>query len=147
MRVKHQLVCGKPLLHKDIAGLPRKQDWYFRGAVRILSYLANNTRPELSMAVHPVRKISCIFDIYMLKPKVHCKVFKDNCSAITITEASKFTPRTRHIVSKYHHFRQYVKDKIIKIFPISSKEQTVDVFTKPLDDVAFFYLRKKLNGW
>ena len=27
------------------------------------------------------------------------------------------------------------------------KEQTADIFTKPLDDSTFLYLRKKLCGW
>ena len=44
--------AAKPLLHKDLDGLPRKQTWNYRGAVGMLSYLANNTRPEIAMAVH-----------------------------------------------------------------------------------------------
>ena len=94
-----------------------------------------------------ITEISCIFDIYMPKPEVHCKVFEDNRSAITIAEANKFTPRTKHIALKYHHFRRYVKEKIIQIYPIGTQEQTADIFTKPLDDKTFLYLRKKLNGW
>ena len=94
-----------------------------------------------------ITEISCIFDIYMPKPEVHCKVFEDNRSAVTIAEANKFTPRTKHIALKYHHFRRYVKEKIIQIYPIGTQEQTADIFTKPLDDKTFLYLRKKLNGW
>jgi len=92
-------------------------------------------------------EISCVIDIPMPKPEVHCKVFEDNRSAITIAEANKFTPRTKHIALKYHHFRSYVKSKAIQIFPIDTKEQTADIFTKPLDERPFLYLRKKLNGW
>jgi len=97
--------------------------------------------------MHLLVEVSCIFDIKLPKPQVHCKVFEDNRSAITIAEASKFTPRTKHIALKYHHFRRYVKEKIIQIYPISTHEQTADIFTKPLDDKTFLYLRKKLNGW
>mmetsp|Transcript_33271 Transcript_33271/g.67131 ORF Transcript_33271/g.67131 Transcript_33271/m.67131 type:complete len:167 (+) Transcript_33271:66-566(+) len=86
-------------------------------------------------------------DIYMPTPEVHCKVFEDNRSAIVIAESAKFTPRTKHIVLKYHHFRKYVKSKEIRIFPIDTKEQTADIFTKPLDENTFLYLRKKLSGW
>ena len=43
---------GKPLLHKDLAGKPRKEDWNYRTAVGILTYLHVNSRPEMSMAVH-----------------------------------------------------------------------------------------------
>ena len=92
-------------------------------------------------------EVSCIFEVFMPQPTIHCKVFEDNRSAITIAEASKFTPRTKHIALKYHHFRRYVKEKIIQILPIGTTEQTADIFTKPLDDKTFLYLRKKLNGW
>ena len=40
-----------------------------------------------------------------------------------------------------------MKDKTIKILPINTKEQTADIFTKPLDEVLFVHLRKKLMGW
>ena len=43
---------SKPLLHKDLAGKPRKEDWNYRTAVGMLSYLQANSRPEMSMAVH-----------------------------------------------------------------------------------------------
>ena len=93
-----------------------------------------------------IAEIRYIFNIYMPKPQIHCKVFEDNQSAITISESSKFTPRTKHIALKYHHFREYVKNKTMQIFPISMHEETADIFTKPLDNKTFLYLRKKLNG-
>ena len=110
-------------------------------------FLINKESKDVKRSMNLIVEVSCIFDVYMPKPTIHCKVFEDNRSAITIAEASKFTPRTKHIALKYHHFRRYVKDKIIQIHPISTTEQTADIFTKPLDDKTFLYLRKKLNGW
>ena len=43
---------GKPLLHKDISGKPRKEIWNYCTAVGIMTYLQGNIRPEMSMAVH-----------------------------------------------------------------------------------------------
>ena len=43
---------GKPLLHKDIEGKPRKYNWNFRTAVGMIGYLQQSTRPEISMASH-----------------------------------------------------------------------------------------------
>ena len=43
---------GKPLLHKDLKGLPRKQQWNYRSAVGILGYLTGTSRAELAMALH-----------------------------------------------------------------------------------------------
>ena len=94
-----------------------------------------------------LKEIPCVFDIYMPQPSVHCKVFEDNRSCISVAEAPKFTPRTKHIALKFHHFRSFVKKKLIRIFPIDTKEQTADIFTKPLEVGPFLYLRGKLNGW
>ena len=88
-----------------------------------------------------------IFKLHIPKPKIHWKVFEDNNSCIAMAEAAKFSPRTKHIALKYHHFRRIVKDQTIKILPIDTKEQTVDIFTKPLDEALLVHLRKKIMGW
>ena len=36
---------GKPLLNRDLDGVPRKHKWLYCGAVGMLSYLANSVRP------------------------------------------------------------------------------------------------------
>jgi hypothetical protein len=43
---------GKPLLNRDLGGVPRKHTWLNQGAVGMLSYLGNSVRPELQMAIH-----------------------------------------------------------------------------------------------
>ena len=80
-------------------------------------------------------------------PKFFCKVWEDNQSCIKVAESPKFTPRTKHIALKYHHFRRFVSDGTVAIFPINTLEQIADIFTKPLDGTQFAYLRKKLCGW
>jgi hypothetical protein len=80
-------------------------------------------------------------------PKFFCTVWEDNRSCIKVAESPKFTPRTKHIALKYHHFRQFVSNGTIKINPIDTLEQTADILTKPLDLTKFKYLRKKLCGW
>ena len=42
----------KPLLNKDLEGLPRKYDWNYRSIVGMLGYLQGSTRPDISMATH-----------------------------------------------------------------------------------------------
>jgi hypothetical protein len=88
-----------------------------------------------------------IFKLHNLKPVFHYKVFEDNNSCIRVAESPKFTPRTKHIAIKYHHFRSFVADKTLAILPIDTKVQLVDIFTKPLDKVIFTQLRKSLIGW
>jgi len=69
-----------------------------------------------------------------------------------MAESLKFTPRTKHIAIKYHHFRSRVntsfnKSGDIKLKYISTKKQLADIFTKPVDADSFFTLRKMLSGW
>ena len=46
-------------------------------------------------------------------------VFEDNAGALQLTTEPKYRPRTKHIYIKYHHFRQYVKNKTILIRAIN----------------------------
>ena len=88
-----------------------------------------------------------VFPLHNPKPEFHCKVFEDKNSCIRVAESSKFTPRTKHIAIKYHHFQKHVADKTISIFPIDTKDQLADTFRKPLDIVIFRKLRLLLMGW
>ena len=42
----------KPNLTKDSLGNARKDDWHYRSAIGMLTYLEKSTRPDISMAVH-----------------------------------------------------------------------------------------------
>ncbi len=41
-----------PLLHKDVSGIERHQQWSYRSAVGMLTYLQGTSRPDISMSVH-----------------------------------------------------------------------------------------------
>ena len=108
----------------------------------------------LSMAMREVlpflnlmNEIQEVLPMNSTEPKFFCTVWEDNRSCIKVAESPKFTPRTKHIALKYHHFRRFVSDGTIRIHPIDTLEQTADIFTKPLDAVKFVRLRKKLCGW
>jgi hypothetical protein len=257
---------GKPLLNKDLLGVPRKYDWEYRGAIGMLTYLTGSVRPDIAMATHqcarfsvnpmrsheqavmrigryllstkekgmiyhpdsdrgievfvdadfaggwdpedalnadnvysrtgyvicyagcPVfwqsklqteialstaeaeyialsralretipmtnlmREMNVIFPLYLPQPKFVLKVREDNQSCIAMTNNPKFTPRTRHIAIKYHHFRKHVKthsnpDGFIEIEYCQTEEQMADIFTKPVRDDIFFKLRLKMLNW
>ena len=42
----------KPLLHKNVEGLPRNNSWNYRTAIGMMTYLQGKSRPDISMAVH-----------------------------------------------------------------------------------------------
>ena len=64
--------------------------------------------------------------------------------------SEKFTPRTKHIALKYHHFRSFLHNKTgpkIQIQYCRTEDQKADILTKPLPDELFFRLRYMLSGW
>ncbi len=108
-----------------------------------LSQAIQETIPFLNL----LNKICRILPFENPDPEFYCRVWEDNGSCIKVAENPQFTPRTKHIALKYHHFRQFVSNGTIKISPIDMHEQIADIFTKPLDEKQFKYLRKKLCGW
>ena len=48
----------KPLLNKDLQGVPRKYDWEYRGAIGMLTYLTGSVRPDIAMATHQCARFS-----------------------------------------------------------------------------------------
>jgi hypothetical protein len=257
---------GKPLLNKDLPGVPRKYDWEYCGAIGMLTYITRSVWPDIAMATHQcarfsispmrlhelaimkigqyllstkdrsliyrpdpkrglevfvdanfaggwdpedaestenvypctryvicyagcpmfwqsklqtkialstaeekyiallralretlpmtklMREMNVIFPLYLPKPKLILKVREDNQSCIAITNNPKFTPPTKHIAIKYHHFQKHIKSQsnpngFIKIEYCSTEEQLADIFTKPVRKDIFFKLQKWLLNW
>ena len=72
------------------------------------------------------------FRVICTLPSVYCKVFEDNSGALELAQLPKPHPRTKHNNVCYHHFREHVRKGLIKIFPISTKDQIADALTKAL---------------
>ena len=127
--------------------------WVSRLSGEIALSTAESEYMALSMALREViplmtlmEEINEVFTLFIDKPNFFCKVFEDNQSCIKMAVAPKFTPRTKHIALKYHHFKSFVGTKI-RISYISTDMQKADIFTKPLPDELFFKLRFMLMGW
>jgi hypothetical protein len=80
-------------------------------------------------------------------PKVFCRAFEDNTGAVELCNVPKLRPRTKHINTKYHHFRKYIFDKQIQVQHVSTQEQIADIFTKNLPESTFIKFRDQLLGW
>ena len=63
-----------------------------------------------------------------------------------MASGTKFSPRTKHIELKYHHFRSHIKSGRVDIHYRPTDKQLANIFTKPLSK-AFFVLRYMLCGW
>ena len=53
--------------------------------------------------------------------------------------------KTKHIPIKYHYLREQVSQKYFILEYIDTKEQTADIFTKPLPKEAFEHLRQNMG--
>ncbi len=108
-----------------------------------LSHSMRKVLPFLNL----MKEINKIFPLHQSQPNFFCTVWEDNCSCIKVAKSPKFMHQTKHISLKYHHFCQFVTKGTIKINHIGMRKQIADIFTKPLDEKQFVYLRKKLCRW
>jgi hypothetical protein len=69
----------------------------------------------------------------------------DNESAIRMADNPVEHSRTKHIDIRYHFLRDHQQKGDIEIVYVNTKEQLVDIFTKPLDEQTFTKLRHELN--
>ena len=72
-------------------------------------------------------------------------IYCDNTNTINISKNPMMHTKTKHIAIKYHFLRELVQDKKERLEYVNTKEQIVDIFTKPLPKDAFFYLRNKIG--
>ena len=72
-------------------------------------------------------------------------LYCDKTSAINISKNTVMHAKTKHIAIKYHYVREFFEEKQVKMEYIHTKEQIVDIFTKPLPKDAYEYLKGKLG--
>ncbi|GAA0174373.1 hypothetical protein LIER_43972 [Lithospermum erythrorhizon] len=72
-------------------------------------------------------------------------LWSDNLGATYLCANSVFHARTKHIKINFHFVREKVAWKELQIQLISSKDQIVDVLTKPLGTFRFQFFRDKLR--
>jgi hypothetical protein len=80
-------------------------------------------------------------------PEVLCTLFEDNSGALTLAKAPAMRPRTKHINTKYHHFRTHVASGEISIKYVPSDDQCADMLTKPNPVEDLRRHRKRVMGW
>ena len=84
-----------------------------------------------------------------VKPTIHCKVFEDNSGAIEVATSvknPKMRPRTKHINTKYHHFRQHVQKGKISIRPVKTEDMLADILTKIVNEETLMRLKPRIMG-
>jgi hypothetical protein len=94
-----------------------------------------------------MEEINEVFPLMMNPPNLYCKVWEDNQSCIAMATSQKFTPWTKHIALKCHHFKQYVESGKIQINYVHTELQQADILTKLVKIELFPKLRYMLMGW
>ena len=94
-----------------------------------------------------MEEINEFFPLLISKQNFVYRLHEDNQSCIKMATGTKFSPRTKHIDLKYHHFRSHVESGRVDIHYRPTGEQLADLLTKPLSNEAFFALRYMLCGW
>ena len=69
----------------------------------------------------------------------------DNYSAIKIGRNPLLHSRTKHIEIRHHFICDHINRGDIELSFIPIKIQLADIFTKPLDEARFTFLRHELN--
>jgi len=75
---------------------------------------------------------------------------EDNQSCIAMAQNPKFSPQSKHIAIKYHHFCKHVLTQNPSGFlqiDYSTDDQIADIFTKSVHDDIFMQLRPILLEW
>jgi hypothetical protein len=69
----------------------------------------------------------------------------DNESAIKLANNPVQHSRTKHIDIRHHFLRDHEAKGDIELSHVNTENQLVDIFTKPLDETKFCFLRSELN--
>ena len=72
---------------------------------------------------------------------IHC----DNTSAINLSKNPILHSRTKHIEIRHHFLRDHVQKGDCILEFVDTKNQLVDIFTKPLPKENFFAIRRELG--
>ena len=112
--------------------------------LKALSIVSKDPRstPEAPQGVSPAREvlplrelileIKDILQIPEAKLLIRCTLFEDDKGAEELAKVPKNRPRTKHIATKYHHFRESVKNGTLLVKRVETPHQLADIFTKAL---------------
>ena len=121
-----------------VSWLSKKQNCISQSTAEAEYVAAANNCNQIVWMKQMLKDIGIKFEAHII---LHC----DNTSTVSLSKNPVLHSKTKHIEIKYHVVREKVEKKEIRLEYISTKEQIVDIFTKPLPKDTFEYLRGMLG--
>jgi hypothetical protein len=147
-----QMHIGKVALMTDEALVEQRSTWV---SVYYLVQARNNPSISLSTAeAEYIAAVGCCTQVLWMKQTLKyiqveydepIPIYCDNTSTISISKNPVMHSKTKNIPIKYHFLWEHVAEKNIRVEYVGTKEQVADIFTKPLPQEAFEYLRQRLR--
>ena len=78
-------------------------------------------------------------------PFEHVPIKCDNTSAINISKNPVQRSRTKHIEIRHHFLIDHAQNGDITLEFVSTKDQLADIFTKPLSEEQFVYMKRQIR--
>jgi hypothetical protein len=72
-------------------------------------------------------------------------ILEDNSSALQIANGSQWSPKTKHVATKYFAVRQDVNAGRVAVLPVDTHDNVSDIFTKPLQKRKFCLFRSMMG--
>ncbi len=93
------------------------------------------------------RPSETIFNVTKTPTLAPTQVFEDNEACIVLAHSETTKVCTMHIALKWHHFKDQIKQGIIKVIKIHTNFNWADTMTKPLGWQKHESLQKLIMGW
>ena len=101
--------------------------------------------------VQPLRELILelkdILEIPEARQHIRLTLVGDIKDAEELANVPKNRPRTKHIATKYHHFRKHVHSGTLLVKRVNTAQKLTDIFTRSLASKILEYLRKQIMGW
>ena len=118
--------------------------WRSRGQKSVTLSSTEAEYVSISEIVVEILFIKSIFEFMNVKFELPIKVHVDNIGAIFLAKKATTSNKTKHVDTRYHFIREYIKKKQIIIEFIRSEENDLDIMTKNLPEAPYWKHASKL---
>jgi hypothetical protein len=115
----------------------KKQNYVALSTVEAKYIVVGACCPELLWTKQTLRDFGCEFN--------RIPLLFDNESVIKLANNPVQHSRTKHIDIRHHFLRDHEVKGDIELCHVNTENQLADIFTKPIDETRFCFLRSELN--